>query len=289
MPRRLTKQNNLPARSACTPRRGRRANARKAFTLIELLVVIAIIALLVSILLPSLNRARDLAKAMASMVNVRSWGQGTIMLTNETNGLLPWDGEKNISDLDENLPRPEWWGNAVPPYVGEPTYAELFTDGRIPLPGDKSLFIDPAAKTPSDYPGSYRASYNGATRTVFFCYVINANLNANAPSASNDWDERICLDTLEDSASVVLMLEKRTRREELESDDPYYSESLDRTKADWQRFGARHSDGGHILFADGHAEHVSNEQATTSVNGTRTGNEPDEEMNKSGLIWSPGL
>jgi len=69
--------------------RGKAPVPTKGFTLVELLVVIGIIALLISILLPSLNRARETANRVKCASNMRQVGQGILLYANDNKGAYP--------------------------------------------------------------------------------------------------------------------------------------------------------------------------------------------------------
>ncbi|MCB9855536.1 MAG: prepilin-type N-terminal cleavage/methylation domain-containing protein [Phycisphaerales bacterium] len=74
---------------------------RKAFTLIELLVVIAIIALLISILLPSLSRARELSKRTVCAANLHGIGHALYIYAQDDPQVFPaiFEGTTNTMTL----------------------------------------------------------------------------------------------------------------------------------------------------------------------------------------------
>jgi prepilin-type N-terminal cleavage/methylation domain-containing protein/prepilin-type processing-associated H-X9-DG protein len=98
----LSQQSRLPS------------TKRNRFTLIELLIVIAIIAILASMLLPALNKAREKAKTITCMNRLKQQGTAHAMYVNDSDGVIVYSGSNVSSQIKTTI----FWFTSLKPYLG---------------------------------------------------------------------------------------------------------------------------------------------------------------------------
>ena len=119
--------------SSCTNDKHGFFAAGKGFTLVELLVVVAIIALLISILLPSLQRAKEQARITVCLSNLRGLGLAFSQYVAENNGWYP--PAAACGGLSYGMVRGDVWG---PEYTWDTNLKPYYNDvNMIHCPSDK--------------------------------------------------------------------------------------------------------------------------------------------------------
>jgi prepilin-type N-terminal cleavage/methylation domain-containing protein/prepilin-type processing-associated H-X9-DG protein len=129
------------------------------FTLIELLVVVSIIALLISILLPSLSAARQQARGTVCMSNLKRLGVSTALyLTENSQRFFPVrlksatpEGEPYVNDFGRSKPRWQWFlstgtGPVINPTAFEPPFGDGPANGTTIM--DNDYFLCPSLRGP---------------------------------------------------------------------------------------------------------------------------------------------
>jgi prepilin-type N-terminal cleavage/methylation domain-containing protein/prepilin-type processing-associated H-X9-DG protein len=94
----------------------------RGFTLVELLVVIGIIALLISILMPALSKARRSANTVKCLSNLRQVGIGYQMYAADFKGAIPVVRQDLNDDGSQAPPTPSistWWQDYVGTYIAK--------------------------------------------------------------------------------------------------------------------------------------------------------------------------
>lgn len=223
-------------------------NLRQAFTLVELLVVIGIIALLVSILLPTMNKARESAITVTCASNMRQIGMMFANYAADNKYLPPLNSQTsyNANAINKDIMgMPHMLG----PYAGHPEWATISWDGTFWRPFNisadkqsfrKTVFVCPQYMHIAGLVEPYKSGYGESTWVQ----------TPGGFGSGNDrpWAKPRKLGTIKDPSTRLHVLETWSYSGSVwhvSSNNPsqFTTRSID---------GARHQKGANYLFVDGH-------------------------------------
>jgi prepilin-type N-terminal cleavage/methylation domain-containing protein len=134
-------------------------SSQRAFTLIELLVVISIIALLLSILMPALQKAKEAARTVVCQAGVKQMSlAANLYSTDNKDNMVVY--QRYISATDQYI-----WANDICPYINNREGAKGYQGGDWVMGSDEkaralSVFLCPAARERNDIIGlNWRIRY----------------------------------------------------------------------------------------------------------------------------------
>lgn len=237
------------------------------FTLVELLVVIGIIGLLVSILLPTLGQARERARSIKCLSNLRTLGLAVQMYANEKKGWLPYPtttfGERSL------------WFTAIDDYLGA-------IQGRANANGvaaQRSYKDYKQCVVYENFEGDQLQGNQNNTKEFARTFKMNSMLRRNNlsprpnptdPSQTTTYGHAKITDVRE-STKFVLFGDATSLDEIGPVPNAWESGQFSFEVNDPTQAGPalRHLGGANILFVDGHAEYV---KLPTFKKQLRTGN-----------------
>jgi prepilin-type N-terminal cleavage/methylation domain-containing protein/prepilin-type processing-associated H-X9-DG protein len=217
----------------------RRAGQKPGFTLIELLVVIAIIAILASLLLPALSRAKMSAQAAACGNNIKQLSLAWLIYTDDNDQLLV----NNTGTVDTRAHRRSWVNNIQDWAASEEnTNAAYILSGKLAPYVNNSLRV---YKCPSDQV----AAQNGQRLRSFSMNSLVGDPLINPNRFNPTWVQFLKMSQFPGPANFYVFVEEHPDT----INDGYFMNRWDVIK--WGNLPASwHNGAANISWADGHLE-----------------------------------